>query len=729
VAQAAGLREEGAADVTREFEEIGLSAKAGWYAGAVMYVVGGGAVLLLGLLYPHTFHTGMTIASAAAVIMGFLCVFAARHLADANWAVHVRLMLGLAIVYSGTAMAGPPRVALMLLPMFILITPSYLYGPRFAVPYTAIAVALSFALMVTTEGAAPFAQAWISSTTIIAIVQAFVVAERRTRSFARANRRLAYTDALTGIANTRRLRERMFELLDNSHASGEAIGLFALDLDNFKLVNDRFDHGTGDRVLVAVATALGAELEPNDLVARRGGDEFSVLVPNAGERDLDGLRERLAEAIRRARMEVCPEITPSGGVAYVVSRADDTSGSLLQRADDQLHLVKQEFHRNNDEALTVERSADDAERSLKVMDQPQKQSRGRGSAALRVVHGPMRLWRWIVKTCKGPNPLWPFAAFSIGPIGIQIAVLSMAGALRPLSPVAGAVTGGAMLAIAVACIFAGKRDTPVQWIHLAMVPAFAIVGAATALASDSGAAMIDFLPLLVIFAFFFFDTRGAAVYLALGIAMFGAFAIGGSFPQGGARTAITSLVVLVGIGLTIKVRTITLKFAAKHRELSEVDALTGVYNVRVLRSHVQKAVEEARSGKPKPMLVAIDLDQFKHVNDGYSHTVGDEVLVAVARAITESVRMDDLVVRRGGDEFYVLSAGQASDLDGLLDRLGNSIGSARERICPNLLSSASIAIVEWHDGEDAEGFLNSADTALHDVKVERRATDYRPAIA
>ena len=138
----------------------------------------------------------------------------------------------------------------------------------------------------------------------------------------------------------RSLRERISAELGRPSGDGQPFALFAMDLDNFKQVNDRFDHSMGDRVLCAVAAALSEELEPGDLAVRRGGDEFAVLVANPAERDLDELQAALERAIARARTATCPQITPSGTVAYIRTRPGEELGAMMERADQALHDAK-----------------------------------------------------------------------------------------------------------------------------------------------------------------------------------------------------------------------------------------------------------------------------------------------------------------------------------------------------------------------------------------------------
>lgn len=91
----------------------------------------------------------------------------------------------------------------------------------------------------------------------------------------------ARTDPLTGLLNRRAFYERAEEEIARARRSGSPLVLAYLDVDDFKGVNDRFGHETGDRVLAALARALSGHVRAGDVVARLGGDEFAVLFPDA----------------------------------------------------------------------------------------------------------------------------------------------------------------------------------------------------------------------------------------------------------------------------------------------------------------------------------------------------------------------------------------------------------------------------------------------------------------
>ncbi|MFN2349881.1 MAG: GGDEF domain-containing protein, partial [Thioalkalivibrio sp.] len=131
-----------------------------------------------------------------------------------------------------------------------------------------------------------------------------------------ANRNLseqASTDALTGVANRRQLLERSDIEVPRAVRSGAPLSLLCLDLDHFKRINDEYGHQAGDDVLKRVATEIQTTLRPTDLLARVGGEEFHILLPDT---DLVGASEA-AERIR-AGVEGL-EIPALGGVLRVTA--------------------------------------------------------------------------------------------------------------------------------------------------------------------------------------------------------------------------------------------------------------------------------------------------------------------------------------------------------------------------------------------------------------------------
>lgn len=171
----------------------------------------------------------------------------------------------------------------------------------------------------------------------------------------------AVHDPLTGLANRSLLLDRLAHRLRASGRTGTAAGLFYLDVDYFKLVNDRFGHGAGDRVLCALARRMEGVVREGDTVARFGGDEFVVLCEELTDA---GAAEEIAyrfvdEAAQPIEVDGVPlEVSVSVGVA--IGRAGTvTAEALLGAADKALYEAKATGR--NRYVLAADRSDDESE--------------------------------------------------------------------------------------------------------------------------------------------------------------------------------------------------------------------------------------------------------------------------------------------------------------------------------------------------------------------------------
>jgi diguanylate cyclase (GGDEF)-like protein len=114
-----------------------------------------------------------------------------------------------------------------------------------------------------------------------------------------AMRRWALTDPLTGVDNRRGLGEKIEYEVARHARSEKRFAVVMIDLDGFKLVNDRFGHHAGDELLREVAAALREAVRDQDTVARLGGDEFCVLAPETDRAGGEHLADRVRESVRR----------------------------------------------------------------------------------------------------------------------------------------------------------------------------------------------------------------------------------------------------------------------------------------------------------------------------------------------------------------------------------------------------------------------------------------------
>ncbi len=152
----------------------------------------------------------------------------------------------------------------------------------------------------------------------------------------------ASTDALTGLASYRSLKQRLVHATERSKRSGDSFAVLLLDLDRLKELNDRYGHEKGNTVIRMVADELRKSIRATDLAARYGGDEFVVLLTRTDRagalRVADAVRERVESAGRRMGY-LDGQISVSIGVAEYDPNAP-TEGQLLEQADRALYLAK-----------------------------------------------------------------------------------------------------------------------------------------------------------------------------------------------------------------------------------------------------------------------------------------------------------------------------------------------------------------------------------------------------
>ena len=154
--------------------------------------------------------------------------------------------------------------------------------------------------------------------------------------------RLAVTDPLTGLRNRRYLDAHLDRMIERALEQGEALAVMAFDLDRFKAVNDTWGHAAGDAILRQFATRLTENTRSIDLVARTGGEEFIVAMPQAGLADARVAAERVRAAVERPGFDIGDRVidmTVSVGVAQLRSRGD-SAAKLLARADAALYAAK-----------------------------------------------------------------------------------------------------------------------------------------------------------------------------------------------------------------------------------------------------------------------------------------------------------------------------------------------------------------------------------------------------
>jgi diguanylate cyclase (GGDEF)-like protein len=182
----------------------------------------------------------------------------------------------------------------------------------------------------------------------IAVGRRITNLERSLRTSNRENRRLAVTDALTGVRNRRFLMKYLPRELERARRSDQPLAVLSCDLDHFKRVNDDFGHEAGDGVLQEFAKRAGSCIrQTTDWIARSGGEEFVLVLPETGLSGASSVAERLRQVLAAEAIPTCSgavAITVSIGVSALETPTELSEASVLEllRATDRgLYASKQ----------------------------------------------------------------------------------------------------------------------------------------------------------------------------------------------------------------------------------------------------------------------------------------------------------------------------------------------------------------------------------------------------
>lgn len=152
------------------------------------------------------------------------------------------------------------------------------------------------------------------------------------------NRSLAERDALTLVANRYRLEKVLLEECERAQRFRLPLTLIAMDIDDFKPINDRFGHGVGDQTLVQVVECLQRCIRRGDLLARWGGDEFVLVLPKTSLDSAKALAKSIRQQLKHSSHGGDFRVTLSLGVAE--REQDESPAALMARADQALYRAK-----------------------------------------------------------------------------------------------------------------------------------------------------------------------------------------------------------------------------------------------------------------------------------------------------------------------------------------------------------------------------------------------------
>lgn len=167
------------------------------------------------------------------------------------------------------------------------------------------------------------------------------------RSNFEASLTMALTDTLTGLYNRRYFESHVQQLIDKAHKTDKPLCMLAIDIDYFKKINDTHGHASGDVVLKEISKRLSYNVRSMDLVARLGGEEFVIVMPETDGKIGLIIAERLRQSIASEKLPInntdSIDVTISIGLSSIEAGGEKISGDeLLKRADEALYRAKGE---------------------------------------------------------------------------------------------------------------------------------------------------------------------------------------------------------------------------------------------------------------------------------------------------------------------------------------------------------------------------------------------------
>lgn len=692
--------------------------------GAILWFVTMGAALAAGQLDPapdSSFQAVMRIVIAASsATIAILLLTAVRKLDDERT---IQTLSGLAILalcfqyILGTF--GPGSLGgFYVAEIAIVIYATQFLGSRMMLVLLVMVTFLSF-LGVQQNYDDPEARHILSNTVMLVIVYwaigyaGYLINRDRVAALAEAER-AAFSDPLTGLPNTRMLRRRATAQLD---ARNERIhhrtGIVVLDLDGFRAANMLHGRRDGDRLLRAVANAARDVAEGEQLVARTGSDEFSVLVTDTSRHELAALGERYREAVLDAiDREAERGIGIDASVGVAISGEDgDTFDALMRSADQSMYMVKA-AHERGEAPQRRRRSGE---------PQPHDWSPAIGSARARP-----RRWDRLRWANKSTQMRFVSLGWLISAVGVGIA-LAMPDAVE-VSVLKTEILIVFGLCMATFNYVRRPAGSTMQKFVDVMVASIAL-SLTISVTGKSASTAWPIALLILIYIGWFMPLKLVAPVSAIAIVTILLSLINEPATHVSTLDAVTILggtVIAVALMVILYYNHYYLERARNlTAQLASLDPRAGTFNRRAFEERMRYELDQlSYADRDALAVVMVDLGNFKSVSANYGRTIGDRMLSEVAAALIAASRDEDCVARLGGDEFAIVAPGVDAEsaralaerlVEAVRDQLEHSDLPSNEQVRP----SAGFALYGMH-GRTTDELVTAADVALTAAKTSGR---------
>ena len=307
-----------------------------------LYFVGGVVGVLILLVGEATDRNDTVIAglSMAAVVLGVFTFIAYDRLPSAFF--QAMLVLGTLMITGATAGASHGAEGVYgFFYVWVVFLAFLFFTPRQATAQAAFA-AIAYAAVLIARDADFTVNLMIAGVVTIGTTGAIMgLLMARIEQIAAGFASQARTDPVTAIANRRDFDRRFEAEIARARRSGQPIALLICDLDRFKAVNDALGHEEGDAALRRAAAAIADSLRSRDALARLGGEEFGVILPDTDAEAAQAVGERVRTAVSAEFASYDVQLTASCGAACTNEAGIDTA-ALYRAADVALYIAKRE---------------------------------------------------------------------------------------------------------------------------------------------------------------------------------------------------------------------------------------------------------------------------------------------------------------------------------------------------------------------------------------------------